>query len=83
MTTRSRRKVYPRFVALEIILVAAFAIASYLIAEHVAHAALAVFLAGAASDRVLILVLRHRNKPLLPKITVSRKPARKPAGRRS
>jgi len=80
-----RRKVYPQLVAIELILLAAFGTGAYLLAEHFStRSALPVFLAGAALDRALILVLRHRNKPVRLQMPVTRKAAgRAPQRRRS
>jgi hypothetical protein len=82
----ARRKVYPQIIAIELIIIAAAAVAIYYLAPDVGvpHAA-AMFVAGMGADRCLILVLRHRNKKLHWKspITITRKPARRPATRKA
>lgn len=80
---RGKRKVHPQLIVLELILLAAFAAGAYFLAEHLAHGAmLPVFLAGAAADRALILVLRHRNKRLLPQMPVTVQRRKTARGRR-
>lgn len=84
MATR-KRKVYPQFVALELILVAALGAGAYYLAGYLGHGArFPVFLAGMVADRLLIIVLRHRNKPIRFQAPLTRRPApRRPAGRRA
>jgi hypothetical protein len=91
MSARKRKKVYPQVIAIELILIAAAAVLTwFLLPLAGASHGVALFAAGAATDRALILVLRHRNKRLLPAmpITVKRTPAprkaapRRPAARR-
>lgn len=82
MASRGKRKAYPQLIAIEVILVAAFGLGAYFLASRFGGASeVAVFFAGAAFDRVLILVLRHRNKRFLPRITTQ--PRRAPARRRA
>lgn len=87
MTARPRRKrkAHPQLIAIEAILVALFAAAAYLTAAHFSgRSALPVFLAGAAADRALILVLRHANRRLLPRMPrVATQQRRAPARRRA
>lgn len=87
MTAVKRKKVYPQLIVIELILVGiAGAAAYYLLPKAgVPHSAALIF-TGAAADRALTMVLRHRNKPLLPKFPVTirtvpaaRKTARKKA----
>lgn len=81
----AKRKAHPQLIAIEVILVAAFAAGAYFLAAHFGgHTRVPLFLAGAAADRVLILILRHRNKRLLPPMPrVTTQPKRRPAARRS
>lgn len=80
-----RKRVYPQVVVIELIIIAAGALAVYFLAPLTgAPHTVATFLAGMATDRTLILVLRHRNKRLLPRMPrVTTQPARKPARRRA
>lgn len=88
MTARGRKKVAPQIVAIELIIIAAAALAIYfLVPLSGAPQNLAEFLAGMGADRLLILVLRHGKKKGPRKriggITITRQPVqRKPAGRR-
>lgn len=79
-----RKKVYPQVVVIELLVIAAGALAVYfLVPLSGAPHAFAEFLAGMAADRSLILVLRHRNKRLLPRVRLTTQPARRPARRRA
>lgn len=69
MSAAKRRKAYPQLIAIELILVAAGALAAwYLLPLAGVPHSIAMFAAGIAADRALILLLRHRNKPLLPNL---------------
>ena len=81
----SRKKVYPQVIVLEVMLIAACAAGVYYLAGKAgAPHAVAAFCAGAGLDRALTMLLRHRNKRLLPRmpVTVTRTTKRKPATRR-
>lgn len=77
----AKRKVYPQVLAIEALLVAACATGAWFLARHFISPAWAGFLAGAACAKALDMLLRHRNKPLLPKGTLHKLTTR-PAGRR-
>lgn len=84
MASRGKRKVHPQLIAIELILLAAFGLGAYFLAEKISGSPVPVFMAGAAFDRALILVLRHRNKRLLPPMPrITTQPKRRPAARRS
>lgn len=71
-----KRRVYPQFVILELVIGAACAAGALLLAGSLgAGHAVALFLAGMVADRVVTVLLRHRNKPLLTRRTAPRRPA--------
>lgn len=71
-----KRKAHPQLIAIELMLVAGFAITAYLVAGHLGgHSRIPLFLAGMTVDRALILILRHRNKPVRIQSPLTRKPA--------
>lgn len=74
--TAKRKKAYPQLIAIELILVALAGLAVwYLLPMAGTPHSVALIAAGVAADRTLIMLLRHRNKKLLPKfklpVTVS------------
>jgi hypothetical protein len=85
MASRGKRKAHPQLIAIEVILVAAFVTGAYFLAAHFGeHAPIVLFLAGAAADRALTLILRHRNKRLLPPMPrITTQPRKTPARRRA
>lgn len=80
-----KRRVHPQFVILELILGALCTAGALLLAGHLgAGHGVALFLAGMVADRVVTVLLRYRNKPLLSRRPAPRRtPARRPAARRS
>jgi hypothetical protein len=63
-----KQKTYPQVVALEFMLAAACGTGAYFLADHLGPShSVAEFLAGMATATALRMVLRHRNKRLLPK----------------
>lgn len=72
----SRRRLPWQFLVLEAAIIALAGIAAYLLLPRVAGHAAGLFLAGVATDRALIVVLRHARKPRRRKAPAWRIPAR-------